>query len=99
MKLPEIFNQVSIRMKSDIEEIRKAIDHPGEKGTSFEEVFRKFLRQYLPKSLAVANGFIVNSYGNKSRQIDVIIYDAAKTPIFFENGERRIVPIECVMHA
>ena len=84
-------------MRSDLRKARSALSHPGLKGSSFEETFRTFLRQYLPKTLDVSTGIIVDAQGNPpSRQIDVIISDAAKTPILFASGEIRVVPIECV---
>jgi hypothetical protein len=36
------------------------------------------------------------SKGNVSRQLDVIISDAAKTPLFYRTGEDRVIPVECV---
>jgi hypothetical protein len=41
-------------MRADIEDIRIAIQHPGEKGRSFEEVVRQFLKQYFSKTLDVS---------------------------------------------
>jgi hypothetical protein len=72
------------------------MQHPGLKGSSFEEVLRRFLRNYLPRTLDVSTGIIVDSAGRSSRQIDVIISGAAKTPIFYRSGNTRVVPIEGV---
>jgi hypothetical protein len=95
--LPAIFDEVAEQMRSDLRMARSALGHPGLKGSSFEDTFRKFLRQYLPRTLDVSTGILIDSEGNPpSRQIDVIISDAAKTPILYASGEVRVVPIECV---
>lgn len=96
MNVSEVFDKVSQRMQSDFEEARIALDHPGLKGNVFEEIFKKFLRKYLPRSLDISTGKIVDSKGKVSKQLDVIASDFAKTPILYEEGEVRILPVECV---
>ncbi|MGF7117400.1 DUF6602 domain-containing protein [Methanobacterium oryzae] len=96
MDIVGIFDEVSKTMRSDFEKARKAIEkHPGLKGSSFEETFKEFLREYLPESLDISTGLLVDSNGNFSKQLDVIISDKAKTPIFFRSGNIRVIPIEC----
>lgn len=99
MKIAEIFDEVAQQMRSDLKKARSAVQHPGLKGALFEETFRTFLRHYLPKSLDISSGVLVDANGNDSRQIDVIISDAAKTPIFYKSGEVRVIPIECAYAA
>ena len=96
MRVPGIFDEIAVQMRSDFEKARKALEHAGQKGSSFEEVFRKFLRDYLPNSLDVSTGTLIDANGNSSRQIDVIISDATKTPILYRSGEVRVIPVECV---
>ncbi len=81
MNIVELFNGVSERMRSDLHRARSVMDHPGLKRSSFEEAFRRFLREYLPSRLDVSTGVVVDCHGNSSRQIDVIISDAGMTPI------------------
>lgn len=95
MNLPEIFDGVAERMRSDLKIAREALEHRGLKGVAFEEIFREFLRPYLPRSLDISTGILVDSAGNASRQLDVIISDSAKTPIFYLVGNIRVIPIEC----
>jgi hypothetical protein len=96
MNIVEIFDQVADKMRSDLAETRSALQHPGLKGSSLEEVVRQFLREYLPATLDVSTGVVVDSKGNISRQIDVIISDAAKTPIFYRSRDTRVIPVEGV---
>lgn len=95
MDLKEVFDEVSIQMKSDFVKAQKSLTHSGLKGDANEEIIKKFLRQYLPKTLDITTGTLVDSEGNQSRQLDIIICDSAKTPIFFQSGETRVIPIEC----
>ena len=95
MKIVGIFDEVAQQMRSELEKARKAIKHPGLKGSSLEEAFRSFLRDYLPRSLDVSTGILIDASGNDSRQLDVIISDSAKTPIFYRSGGMRVIPVEC----
>ncbi|MEP0824298.1 MAG: hypothetical protein HRF40_02320, partial [Nitrososphaera sp.] len=97
MKLEEIFDNISNNMRSDFERARNAIgSNSGVKGDANEGTFRTFLREYLPPSFDIFTGIIVDSLGNQSKQLDIIIADTNKTPIFYKNENVRIVPIESV---
>ena len=96
MKIAEIFDEVALQMRSDFDQARFALQHPGLKGSALEEGFRQFLRKYLPKKLDISQGVIVDSQGNSSKQLDVIISDAHCTPIFFQSGDTRVIPSEMV---
>lgn len=93
--VPEVFDKVAAQMQADLEKTRAALSHPGLKGTALEEAFRQFLRQHMPRSLDVSTGILVDSHGRQSRQLDVIISDAIKTPILYQSGETRVIPAEC----
>lgn len=95
-KMKELFDSISKRMMLDFEEISKTLTHPGLKGTSKEEKFREFLRKYFPRNLDMSKGQIIDSDGHISKEIDVIVSDAFKTPIFYDIGGNRIIPVECV---
>jgi hypothetical protein len=94
MDLTELFLQVSRQMRADFEQARATMTHPGMKGAAFENAFRSFLRRYLPRTLDISQGILVDSKGQITRQLDVIISDALRTPIFFESEGTRVVPVE-----
>jgi hypothetical protein len=94
-KLDEIFDEIARQMQSDFQKASKATKHPGLRGNAVEIAFRKFLCEYLPASLDISTGIIVDSEGNSSQQLDVIISDAAKTPTFYKDENTRVIPIEC----
>lgn len=99
MFLKEIFDEVSIQMKSDFVKAQKSFSQPGLKGNANEDTVKEFLIQYLPKTMDVTTGILVDSTNNKSRQLDIIICDSAKTPIFCQSGEARVIPVECAYAA
>jgi len=75
---------------------RKAFQHPGAKGDASEGVWIDMLDTYLPKRYQAANAFVVDSMGNFSEQIDVVIFDRQYSPFIFKFGEQIIVPAESV---
>jgi hypothetical protein len=71
--------------------------HRLEKGLSNEEIIRSLLEKILPKTYGVAKGKVVNSLGNSSRQVDIIVYDALRCPnLFIDQNKNQILPIEGV---
>jgi uncharacterized protein DUF6602 len=95
MDLEGIFNDVSDQMRKDFTKAQKALKHSGLKGSANEEAVRQFLRQYFPKTIEISSGVIVDAKGGQSRQLDIILNDAANTPIFFQSADTRVIPVEC----
>lgn len=97
MNLEILFNSIAKKMIIDFEYIREDIKNkPGLKGQLVENTLRRFLAEYFPKSLDITSGYIIDVDGNESRQLDVIITDASKTPKFLDSDGVRVVPVECV---
>lgn len=99
MDLAGIFNDISTQMRSDFMKAKKSLTHSGLKGEANEETPRVFLRQYIPKTLDISQGMVVDSKENKTRELDIIISDSSKTPIFFQSGNTRVIPAECIYGA
>jgi hypothetical protein len=58
-----------------------------------EAVLRKTITQFLPKNLCIGTGFIISNddhqngmLGTISKQLDIVIYDAA-IPVVFREGD------------
>lgn len=64
---------VESQMTARLEELRITFTHPGDKGVSIEDIFRKFLCEYLPRKLTVGSGEVIDSRGNRSKQTDIVI--------------------------
>lgn len=99
--LARIMASTSEEMKANLQKTRAALTHSLSKGEAVEESVRKFLRRHLPTSLGIAKGQVVDSRGGISKQMDVIIYDAARTPVLFtsESEGLHLLPSEGVIAA
>jgi hypothetical protein len=95
LSLIQMLRVAGIRMSTDLKE--RLISHPGELGSDREEIIRNFLRSYLPKRFEVSTGFVFDSKGSLSKQLDIIIADSSVCPRFETVGGKRFYPCECVV--
>jgi hypothetical protein len=74
---PFLNNRFSAAVKEFGIELMKtgSINHPGNRGGAREEVLRTFFRQRLPMRYAVAEGEVIDLYGQTSPQMDLIFYN------------------------
>ncbi len=87
--------------------------HNGEDGRYVEDLVREYLMMFLPKELEVLTGFILRpavktgvdsrerdkDIDQHSTQIDIIVYNTARYPVFQRFGNNVIVPPEGVVAA
>ena len=71
-------------------------DHPTAKGDVSETAWRKTFARYLPARFRVGSGFVIDSRGKSSRQVDCIIYDNVHTPTLWGEGGFLHIPAEAV---
>lgn len=71
-------------------------DHPGTKGDATEQQWVSVLSEFLPRRYGVGPIFAIDSLGGQSEQIDIGIFDQQYSPLFFQQGEKRFVPVESV---
>ncbi len=83
-------------LHTQLELSRKSVTHSGVLGEVNENRFIEVLRRYLPRRYAVDTGIVLDSLGNTSDQIDVIIYDNQYTPTLLDQENHRFVPAEAV---
>jgi hypothetical protein len=74
----------------------QSITHSGTMGEVNEQHFIGMLRSYLPKRYGVDKGFVIDSNGKTSDQIDIIIYDPQYTPPLLDQQDHRYVLAESV---
>jgi hypothetical protein len=97
--------QAAIAMRAALAAARAGLPHGLSTGEANEETLREFLRMHLPASIGVTKGFVIDSKGGTtrgegvSRQADIVLYDAAVTPILFTSaeGSQQLVPSEGVI--
>lgn len=83
------------RMTTDLN--HELTSHPGERGSSREEIIRSFLRKHLAKRFDVSSGFVFDCHGSVSKQMDVVISDPTICPHFEVSGGVKYFPCETVV--
>lgn len=94
--LPALLQTISSDVERELANARRLIGHEGEKGGASEEVWRSLFRRHLPIRYQVDSGFVVDSRGAFSDQIDIIVFDRQYSPLVFELSNRRIFPAESI---
>lgn len=74
----------------------QSVTHSGKMGEVNENHFLEFLRRYLPKRYEVSSGIIIDSRGQTSHQLDIVIYDNQYTPTLAGQNVHMYIPAEAV---
>lgn len=92
----EAFIDVQVELQHKIKRASRSIKHGGEQGAVNEENWREILRAYLPDRYEVHSGIIIDSRGDRSEQIDIVIHDRHFTPTLLNQQRHRYIPAEAV---
>lgn len=84
------------QMNASLTTNREFIEHAGSKGDSLEEVWLAWFRSYLPSRYSVDKAIVIDSFGNMSDQLDVVIYDRQYTPFVLNQNGFKYIPAEGV---
>ena len=95
MKLLEALRRRGLRIAGELEE-SKLLEHMGDRGRFREVVIRDFLRPFLPLSYGLSSGETFSGEGERSAQIDIIIYDAVFSTVLFQDKLDLLFPAESV---
>jgi len=90
-----VFQQVQREMLSHLE-VHRVLEHPIACGAATERGWIEMLNRYLPERYRASSAFVVDAEGNRSRQIDIAIYDRFYSPLLFSRESGLHVPAECV---
>ncbi len=101
--MPLSFSRVSQiqerALRDRLQVARELISHPAEKGRSLEDEVAAVLRQLLPSEYGVGTGFVAY-HGPEgpelSPQLDIILFDAARTGPLGQLASCEVYPIEAV---
>ncbi|MBY5828647.1 hypothetical protein HFN47_00825 [Rhizobium leguminosarum] len=75
---------------------RRAFGHPVAKGDASEAAWLELLQKYLPKRYQAETGHVVDSNGEFSDQIDIVVFDRQYSPFIFNYKDQLIIPAESV---
>ncbi|WP_445360215.1 DUF6602 domain-containing protein [Microbulbifer sp. EKSA005] len=95
--LEDVFGLLSDRMQSYFERTKRLVGRPDEKGFPREEVVLNFLKEFLPKNIGIAKGYVINLSGGCSKECDIILFRES-SPLFkiSPTNELYLIPIEDV---
>jgi len=98
MKLSNVFRKISKQFDIEFGEIAKEISHRVKSGEAREYALRKILEKYLSQRVGIDQGFVIDTQGQESKQIDIIIYDKTVATVF-EVSDTKYFPCEIVLAA
>lgn len=75
---------------------RKALGHSVTLGDASESAWLELLTSYLPRRYEAAKAHVVDSKGNFSQQIDIVIFDRQYSPFVFNYQGQKVIPAESV---
>jgi len=71
--MKDIVLSLQSQMLEKLNEIRKLHSNSSSKGSVIENIFREFLRRYLPLNCRIGTGEIIDSFGKRSAQTDIVV--------------------------
>jgi hypothetical protein len=94
-------SQVSARIKSMLLESQSISDifgHHGIRGGIRELFIKQFLQPFLPPHIGIGTGEIINHNGDRSNQLDVVLFNKERIPpILVSGSDTGIFPWESVV--
>jgi hypothetical protein len=94
--LQQAFHEQQKVLQAQLEFAKKTITHDGKCGDVTEKHFLKALAAYLPNRYAVDSAIVIDSKGQTSDQMDVVIYDCQYTPCLLDQHDHKYIPAEAV---
>jgi hypothetical protein len=70
------------------------VHHQLTKGELKETAIKDALRDIIPSGYEICSGFVADSFGKVSPQLDIIIYEKNAVPSLFLNKDKAVIPIE-----
>lgn len=77
-------------------EFSSTLKHVVDKGDNAEENWLSWFKNYLPKRYKIAKATVIDSKGNVSDQIDIVIYDGQYSYLAFNQNGILYIPAESV---
>jgi hypothetical protein len=94
--LPALMEGLHERVERDLRLARELIGHSPTKGEASQNVWIKLFENYLPERYQARSATIVDSEGEFSDQIDVVIYDRQYSPFLLHAEGQAVIPVEAV---
>lgn len=96
----QLFGALQENLRAALKAEREVLHHPVTKGDASELRWIDMLAAHLPKRYELARASVIDSDGEASECIDIVIFDRQYTPKLFDNGNGGIfLPAESVYAA
>jgi hypothetical protein len=94
--LEKLLASLHAEIQKQLQTVRETMGHPGSKGDASEQVWLELLKTYLPARYQADSAHVVDSRGNFSEQIDVVVFDRQYSPFIFHYKGQKVIPAESV---
>jgi hypothetical protein len=95
LDLRELFHRTQQEMLAQLH-VGGMIEHGPTAGAATERHWIALFERYLPTRYRASSAFVIDSQGNRSRQIDIAIYDHFYSPLLFPQESSVHIPAESV---
>jgi hypothetical protein len=95
LDLGELFHRAQQEMLAQLH-VGGLIEHGPTAGAATERRWIALFERYLPKRYKASSAFVIDSRGDRSRQIDIAIYDHFYSPLLFPQESAVHIPAESV---
>jgi len=94
-RIVSIFSALEKEMAAALKK-QKEFQHPTAIGDGCEAVWLNWFNEYLPERYRALKGTVIDSNGDTSDQIDVIVCDRQYSPFIIRDGNYCFIPAESV---
>jgi hypothetical protein len=95
--LRRFFTYRATQLQGLVDAVRDLINHQLTKGIEAEFAVADLLRSVLPSRFSAGKGFIIDSLGHQSNEVDLIVLDAANTARVFDFRAFELIPVEAAL--
>ena len=95
-RLTDILDGLQARLEGGLRGNRTAVTHSGARGEASEDDWLRVLNDHLPRRYRADRAFVIDSRGECSEQIDIVIYDRQYSPFLYNQSNQRYIPAESV---
>lgn len=95
-ELDVIMAELAKKVENELRMARRTIGHGITLGEASQQVWLRLLSTYMPGRYCSRTAIVMDSYGNFSGEIDIVVFDRQYSPLLFEFEGATVVPVEAV---
>jgi len=92
--LEAFFSGILGQLQAEVDFINTLVPHGPTKGALNEESLKRILAAFLPSRYALGPGFVIDSFGSRSTQVDIVVYDGFTSAKLFKAFTQVVFPVE-----